>query len=145
MITQEFYIQEYDWSIKVYYAVDGYYKQEILSDLLELNCSKLDFNQAKELLENYRFNEGFTCSDVDKRKTLMVLGLTTSPNEFYNTLEHEKGHAVTHIGISCGVNPYGEEIQYLNGEISKKMFPVAKKFLCKHCRQELDLFSQKKC
>ena len=33
------------------------------------------------------------------------------------------------------VIPYGEEEQYLSGEIGQKMFPVAKRFLCEHCRK----------
>ena len=121
MITQDLYLDSYDWSIRIYYAIDGYYKPEILGDLQKLNCSKIDFIRAKDILDNCRFNEGFTCSDNDTRNSLMVIGLTTSPSEFYNTLEHEKGHVVSHIGLSCGLNPYGEDIQYLNGEISKKL------------------------
>ena len=33
--------------------------------------------------------------------------------------------------------PYGEEAQYLSGYVGQKMFPVAKKFLCEHCRRSL--------
>ena len=31
---------------------------------------------------------------------------------------------------------YGEEVQYLSGEIGRRMFPVAKRFLCDECRKK---------
>ena len=40
-------------------------------------------------------------------------------------------------GGSYGVDPYGEEEQYLRGYIGQKMFLVAKKFLCECCRKKL--------
>ena len=30
-----------------------------------------------------------------------------------------------------------KEAQYLSGYVGQKMFPVAKKFLCEHCRNNL--------
>lgn len=32
---------------------------------------------------------------------------------------------------------YGEEYQYLTGEIGQSMFKIAKRFLCDDCRQKL--------
>ena len=40
-------------------------------------------------------------------------------------------------GNGFGIDPYGEEAQYLSGYVGQKMFPVAKKFLCEHCRRSL--------
>lgn len=39
--------------------------------------------------------------------------------------------------LCYGVDPYGEEEQYLRGYIGQKMFLVAKKFLCECCRKKL--------
>ena len=33
MIIQEFYIPDYDWEVRVYYAVDCYYTDRIIADL----------------------------------------------------------------------------------------------------------------
>jgi hypothetical protein len=38
MIAQVIYLKEYDWLVKVYYAVDQYYKEEILSELYSIDC-----------------------------------------------------------------------------------------------------------
>ena len=60
------------------------------------------------------------------------------------TFDHEKGHLAIHIAKYYDIDPYGEEYQYLTGDIGKKLFPIASKFMCKHCRQELttDLFDR---
>ena len=52
-----------------------------------------------------------------------------------NTYDHEKGHLVRHISQHLGLEPYGEQEQYIAGYISQQMFSVAKSFLCEHCRQ----------
>ena len=39
--------------------------------------------------------------------------------------------------MSRGIDPYGEQQQYLSGEIGQRMFPVARRFLCEHCRSKL--------
>ena len=57
MITQEFYLKEYDWSVKIYYAVDTYYTDDILSDLLELDPSASEYFKAKRLRDECRYNE----------------------------------------------------------------------------------------
>ena len=62
---------------------------------------------------------------------------TSSPGEFQNSWDHEKGHLCRHISKAFGIDPYGEEAQYLSGEVGQKMFPIAKRFLCEHCRKGL--------
>ena len=64
--------------------------------------------------------------------------LTSTPEEFQNSWDHEKGHLCRHISKAFGIDPYGEEAQYLSGYVGQKMFPVAKKFLCEHCRKGME-------
>lgn len=82
-------------------------------------------------------NTGITYSNIRNRETVMVIALTSSPEEFQNSLDHEKGHLCRHISRAFDIDPYGEEAQYLSGYVGQKMFPVAKKFLCEHCRRKL--------
>lgn len=51
--------------------------------------------------------------------------------------DHEKGHLAMHISSALKIKPYGEEYQYLTGEIGQSMFKIAKRFLCDDCRQKL--------
>lgn len=82
-------------------------------------------------------NTGLTYSNPRYRESVMVIALTSSPEEFQNSFDHEKGHLVKHISQAFGIDPYGEEEQYLSGDIGQLMFPVAKQFLCEHCRTKL--------
>lgn len=144
MIIQEVYLPKYRWSIKVYYAVDTYYTKEILEELLEYNPTVKEYNAVMESMSNFEYNTGFTFTDYANKKSLVVIGLTTSPSEFQNTFDHEKGHLAMHIAQYYNMDPYGESYQYLTGDIGKLLFPVAKKFMCKHCKKELtlDLFKK---
>lgn len=135
MIVQTFYIPKYDWEVKAYYAVTEYWVHEIISDLKRAGCQNAQLEQAYRNLSMGNLNTGLTYSNYRTRETIMVIALTSSPEEFQNSFDHEKGHLCRHISQTFGLNPYGEETQYLSGYIGQKMFPVAKKFLCEHCRK----------
>ena len=99
-----------------------------------------DFKLENVLMFNLK---RITTTDYVHKKSLMVIGLTTSPEEFQSTFDHEKGHLAINIAKYYNIDPYSEDFQYLTGEIGKKLFPVAKKFICKHCNKDLkDLFSK---
>lgn len=137
MIVQDIYLEDYDWSIRVYYAVHEYFISNILIDLLEMNCDEESFFKIKSLMETGKNNIGFTYTNTEMRASLMLIGKTDSSDEFQDTYDHEKGHLTIHISSALGLDPYGEDSQYLAGEIGKRMFKVAKKFLCDHCRPNI--------
>lgn len=135
MIVQDIYLEKYDWSIRVYYAVNEYFISNILIDLLEMDCNEESFFKIKRLMESEANNIGFTYTNTEMRASLMLIGITDSSEEFQDTFDHEKGHLVMHISSALGIDPYSEDYQYLAGEVGKRMFKIAKKFLCDHCRQ----------
>lgn len=135
MIKQDIYLKNWDWRVIVYYAVDTYYMDEILDELYDMGCSHVD-EIEKDLTVN-PYNNGLTFSNTKDRNSLIVIGLTETPDEFQNTYDHEKGHLAMHIAEEDNMDVFGEEFQYLVGEIGKQTFRVARKFLCEHCRREL--------
>ena len=135
MIVQDIYLEKYDWSIRVYYAVNEYFISNILIDLLEMDCDEESFFKIKRLMESEANNIGFTYTNTEMRASLMLIGITDSSEEFQDTFDHEKGHLVMHISSALDIDPYSEDYQYLAGEVGKRMFKIAKKFLCDHCRQ----------
>jgi hypothetical protein len=135
MIVQYIYLEDYDWSIRVYYAVHEYFISNILIDLLDIDCDEESFFRIKGLMETGKDNIGFTYTNTEMGASLMLIGKTDSSDEFQDTFDHEKGHLVMHISSALGIDPYSEEYQYLAGEVGKRMFKVAKKFLCDHCKQ----------
>jgi len=137
MIRQEFYISKYDWHVTVYYAVTCYHVYRIISNLFSMGCRPYELQRAYSNMSSGDLDTGLTYSNPQKRQSLMVIGLTSSPAEFQNSLDHEKGHLCKHISKTCGIDPYGEEYQYLSGGVGQRMFPVARRFLCEHCRKSL--------
>jgi len=135
MIRQDFYLKRWDWYVIMFYAVDTYYMESILDELENIGCTYVD--EIEEDLTINPYNNGLTYSNMDARVSLIVIGLTESPDEFQNTYDHEKGHLAMHIAEEDNIDVFSEEFQYLVGEIGKQTFRVAKKFLCEHCRKEL--------
>ena len=119
----------------VYYAVDTYYMDEILEELEMIGCTYTD--EIEEDLTQQPYNNGLTYSNMRRRVSLIVIGLTETPDEFQNTYDHEKGHLAMHIAEEDQMDVFGEEFQYLAGEIGKQTFPIAKRFMCEHCRKKL--------
>lgn len=71
------------------------------------------------------------------RETVIVIGETTCPAQFSHSFDHEKHHLAMHIAKVDDIDPFGEELAYLVGEIGYLTFPIAKRFLCEHCRVEM--------
>ena len=135
MIRQDVYLEKWDWYVIVYYAVDTYYMDEILEELEMIGCTYAD--EIEEDLTQHPYNNGLTYSNMRRRVSLIVIGLTETPDEFQNTYDHEKGHLAMHIAEEDRMDVFGEEFQYLTGEIGKQTFPIAKRFMCEHCRKYL--------
>lgn len=121
----------------IYYAVTSYHVDEILDQLENTDCREEELVEIEDLLLHNQYNIGFTYSNFRNKCSVIVIGLTSSPDEFQNTFDHEKGHLAMHICSAYEIDPFGEEYQYLTGEIGQKMFKIARRFLCEHCRNSL--------
>ena len=135
MIVQDIYLEDYNWDIRVYYAVDQYYISNILIDLVDMDCDIDAYFKIKKLMEMRKKNIGFTYSNIEKRCSLILIGITNSAEEFQSTFDHEKGHVVMHISRALGIDPFSEEYQYLAGEVGRQMFAEAHMLMCKNCRK----------
>lgn len=137
MIVQNIYLENWDWYVTVYYAVDTYYIDEILDNLAHIGCSSKELKNAEKVFRENEYNIGMTYSNFKDRYSIVIIGLTSSAEEFQNTFDHEKGHLAMHICEALEIPTFGEEYQYVTGAIGQKMFRVAKRFLCDRCRRNL--------
>lgn len=137
MIVQDIYLEDYDWDIRVYYAVDQYYISNILIDLVDMDCDIDAYFKIKRLMEMRKKNIGFTYSNVNERCSLILIGITDSAEEFQSTFDHEKGHVVMHISKALDIDPFSEDYQYLAGEVGKQMFAEAHMLMCENCRRHI--------
>ena len=130
MTKQRIYIERYKWVVWIYYAATPYNSVEIMCKLQELGCRGTDLMGAFNNLRSGKMNQGITYSNNLMRESVMVISVTSSPDEFQSSFDHEKGHLCRHICQAFGIDPYGEEAQYLAGDIGMLLFPVAKRFIC---------------
>ena len=133
MILQKVYLKDFNWFINVYYAVNYNNIDDILYDLEYLECPYNQIIKALDLLQSQELNSGFTYSNLRRHESIMVIGLTTSPEQFQNTFDHEKGHLTMHISEALDIDPFSELFQYLSGDIGEKLYKKAKIFLCNIC------------
>ena len=136
ILGQEFLLEDWNWNVKVFYVVDLIPIDYIIKQLEEIECSESDIKSAIDVLDSGD-NRGITFSNNETRKSVIVIGETSCPAEFSHSFDHEKLHLVMHIAKQDGIDPFSEELAYLAGDIGFKTFPIAKYFLCEHCRKEL--------
>lgn len=139
MIVQDFELPEYGWHVRVYYAVTTYWAERIIRDLVRIGCHGTELRRAYDNLLRGDLNTGITYSNTAAGETVMVISLTSTPAQFLNSWLHEMRHLSRHIERACGISPYGEDAAYLAGDIGQRMFPVARKFICEHCRKRLGI------
>lgn len=122
------------WRIRVYYAVDAYYPDEIADDLIRIGCRGEQLRTAVDNLWSGEVNTGLTYANEKEKRGVMVIGMASCGGEFFNSLVHEMQHILSYIARSEGLNPYGEDICYVAGELSSEMYGKVGFLLCDHCR-----------
>ena len=137
MIIQTIYLENYDWTVRVFYGVTHLDIMPISWSLDEMGFST---DEVREIISDVRslgVNHGETYSNPFHRCSIIVINVTTNASEFQNTFDHEKGHLATHIADAYHIDLRSEEYQYLVGDIGQKLFKVAHIFMCDTCRINL--------
>lgn len=136
MIYQEVIIPKYDWRVQCFFAVDGYYLDDIMEKLWEIGC---DGSTAKKAYDNINANElntGLCYSNARMRETVIVTAITSSAAEFAHSWVHELSHCAVHIAQASNIDIRGEEFCYLVGNLAKTLHPFVSDLLCNCCRTE---------
>lgn len=130
-------MEDWNWHVKVFYVVDLIPIDYIILELEDLGCNEQDIESAIDVLGSGDNNRGITFSNDKTRQSVIVIGETSCPAEFSHSFDHEKLHLAMHIARVNEIDPFSEELAYLAGDIGFKTFPIAKHFLCEHCRENL--------
>lgn len=120
-LKQQFKIRKYDWDVTVYYTVDEKQKEDVVTELKELQPDKETFEKLERNLMNAELDTGFIYSSFYKQRSIIVVHKASSVGEFVNTFVHEKNHLEMHICEALDINPYSEEAAVLSGEIAMQM------------------------
>lgn len=135
MIQQGFHIGNRAWYVMVYYDIQTVGDlSEVEKALFAAGCREQTVRAAVDTLTEP--NTGFTFTNFGKRLTLMFIGRATSPEQIYDTIQHELKHATEHISDYFHLDPKGEESAYLQGEIARNMFRAAALAVCPKCHCE---------
>lgn len=133
MIKQGFNIGDRDWYVMAYYDIQTIGDlREVEEALTAARCRPQAIEAAIEVLTEP--NTGYTFSNFAERLTLIFISRATSPEQMYDTIQHELKHATEHIGEFFGVEPQSEESAYLQGELARNMFAAASIAVCPVCK-----------
>lgn len=134
MIRQHIYINDYDILVHAFYAVTQYYADEIVDRLMDIGCYGNNLQRAEDNLSSAKLNTGLTFYSPRHREAVMVIALTSSTDEFFNSLMHELSHLTAYIARDNNLSFTGEKIAYLEGELAQRIFPKVRRLLCDCCR-----------
>ena len=101
--------------------------REDIRDVYEslLSVGVPNYKAQKVCMTLSKPNTGYTLTDYEGKFTLIFISRATTPSQMYDSIQHETKHAVEHISNYYNVDPKSEESAYLQGEISRLMFPAA--------------------
>lgn len=133
MIQTGFWIGDRDWWVMASLNINEKDLGEVYRALMACGCPDDEARHACMVLS--RKNSGYTFTDMNGQYTLMFASEADSPDELFDTYDHELKHVVEHISGYYGVDPKSETAAYLQGEIAKKMFPAVAMAVCPKCHK----------
>lgn len=130
MEVQDIYLKDYNWRVRVYYNATYRDTASIVEHLDLQGYSETTIDAVYSSLITMGYDNGLTVVDKKRKLATLVISKATNPSEFFNTLIHELNHLSDFIAEVYGIQPTGESISYMIGDIGMLMFPRAGKFLC---------------
>lgn len=118
MIHYKTKYKKYDWEIEVFIVVNYVDVETIQTVLEEIECPLWAMHKSFKLLTGGE-NSGFTYTNPEYHKSILVVNRSSSVDEYINTYSHEKNHVEMHICEKYGIDPYSEEAAYLSGELAQ--------------------------
>lgn len=135
MIRFDLLSVRYRWKVRFFLAKSCYHTAEILNALRGIGCDDALLSKAEQNLSTCTLNTGLTYSNPERRESVLVVALTSTPADFANSLVHELSHLRRHIEKAYNIDPDSEEPCYLIGEIMQSVYVQAHELLCPHCRK----------
>lgn len=123
-----------NWSCGFYFAVDSYWHEEILRELVSLDAPTSIIRQISRKMSRDEMDSGFTYSNMKLHRSIVVVGRSSSGREFMNSFCHELRHLVDDISRVWGYSLSGEPVAYLTGDIALALSDIVCKMSCDHCR-----------
>ena len=125
MVRQVIVLPFWDWRCLIFYDATSRDAESILSVLEEIGCKGSSLERAERNLYSGLQNTGLTFTNQARHRSIMVIGSASEPAQFWDTLDHEKGHLAEHIAEALSLDRSEEEFEYLKGAIARETYSVA--------------------
>lgn len=123
------------WWVEFYFCPDGYDIDAILDRMYDFGAPVERMRQALELMEHGGPDKGFTFSNPFERVAMIVIGPTSSGDEFLDSMVHELHHLAVHIASALGIDLKGEGPAYIGGDSARELADVICRLGCNKCRK----------
>lgn len=124
------------WMVDFLFAVDDYDDEVVLSCLYDMDASYDIMRRVNRMMDSEKPNCGFTFSNIDLKRALVVVGPTTSHKQFLNTLVHELHHVAVAIADSLGVDLESETPAYIVGDSALALADTICRLGCPDCDED---------
>lgn len=121
------------WVVDFLFATKGYDIEGVLACMYECGASDYAMGQAEDLMRTCAKNCGFTFSNPERHRAIVVIGPTTSGAEFTDTLVHEIHHLAVAIAAELGIDLESETPAYVAGDAARALADVVCQMGCTHC------------
>ncbi len=122
------------WVVDFLFAKEDYDIDGVLSVMYDCGASDYAMQEAVDLMETGGPNCGFTFTNSKRMRAVVVVGPTTSGEEFQDTMVHEIHHLAVAIAKNLGLELDGEGPAYASGDTARALARVLCEFGCEHCR-----------
>lgn len=119
------------WTVDFLFATKRYDVDGVLACLYDAYAPKDIMEQAEDLMMTCEYNCGFTYTNQNRRRAVVLIGPTTSGEEFQNTLVHEIRHLADAIARSLGVPLDSERPAYISGDTAMALAEVICELGCR--------------
>lgn len=121
------------WVVDFLFFVDKYDVEGVLACLWDCGATRGILMQAEDLMKTCEANCGFTFANPELFRAVVVVGPTSSSDEFIDTLVHEIHHLAVAIASELGIDLEGETPAYISGDFARALASTICELGCPHC------------
>ena len=124
MIKDSFLIYN-DWKVTILYECTCDDIDFIIETLKDIHCPEKYIERALDNLEECKLNSGLTYSNLNLKRSVIIINKTSSFAQLINTVSHEYFHLICHISKILEINDEEEQAN-LNGNLNMRSYKIVK-------------------
>ena len=118
------------WTVDFLFTVKRYDIDGILACLVNADEPKSILKEAEELMLSCKYNCGFTYTNSLRHEAVILIGPTSSGEEFIDSLVHEIHHLAVAIAADLDIDLESETPAYIAGDAARELAHVVCQLGC---------------